>query len=157
MKKEFTKEIKITTDMIIKGIKDLIKKHKKLENIKIQKLSFKEISEILEVIEIEKLDISLKVGTPFISSTIYLVIILSTLIPVIYEKTDNRNGNLHYNVEPDFNKFEFVGEISLEIRLTIIKILMIIHYLKKKNNRQIKRRSRDEQSSHRRFNEYSYE
>lgn len=143
--------------MITKAIKDLIEKHKKPGNIRIQKISLKEIGEILEVIEIEKLDILLKVGTPFISSTIYLVIILSTLIPVIHEKTDNRNGKLFYNVKPVFNKFEFVGEINLELRLTIIKMLLIIHYLKKKNNRQIKRRSRDEQSSYRRFNEYSYE
>ncbi len=157
MNRKFTKEIKITTDAIINAIKELTQKHKKIENIKIRKVSMKEIGEILEMIEIENLGVSLKVGTPFIPSSISLVIILSTLIPVIYEKTDNRNGNLFYNVEPNFSKFEFVGEINLNFKITVMKILMIICYLKKKNNKKIKRRSRDEQSSYRRFNEYSYE
>ena len=85
------------------------------------------------------------------------MIILSTLIPVVYGKTDNRNGNLFYNIEPIFNNFEFVGEIELTFKTTFMKIFMIIHYLKKKNSKKKKRRSRDEQSSYRRFNEYSYE
>ena len=157
LRKNVTKEFEIIAEEIIEDIKELIIKHKRIDKIKIKELSIMEMGEILQLIEIKKLDIFLKVGSPFISSTIFLVIVLSTLIPVIYEKTDNRNGKLFYNVEPNFNKFQLAGDINLDLKITLLNIWLIICYLKKKNNKQIKRRSRYEQSSYRGFNEYGYE
>lgn len=117
----------------------------------------KEIGELLEIVEIESASIYLKVGTPFLISTVSLVVFLSSIIPIIYEKTDNRNGKLFYKVEPNFNKFEFVGEIQLGIKSTLLRVIWIINYLKKKSDKQRKRRRKYEQSSYRGFDEYGYE
>ena len=157
LNKNFFKEVNITVETLIKAIKEKIKTHKDFENIKFDRRTPKEIMEILEIIEIENLYINLRVGTPFISSTISLVILLASIIPVIYEKTDNRKGKLFYNVEPNFNDFKFVGEINLNFKITLLEIIWISNYLKKKNNKKTKRRKKYEQSSYRGIDEYSYE
>lgn len=153
MKKEFVEKNKFTLDWFAKEIKV----NQKIEDVRIGKRSIKDIIEILELIEIENMNIVLKVGTPFIPTTVFLVTLLSTLIPVIYEKTDNRNGNLNYKVEPNFNKFELSGEIKSTFKITILRVMWIINYLKKSNNKQIRRRRKYEQSSYRGVDEYSYE
>lgn len=111
----------------------------------------------MEIIEIENLDIYLKVGTPIVSSTIIMVILLSSVIPILYDKTDNKSGRLFYKIVPNFNRFELVGKINLECRVTILELIWIIRYLKKKNDKKVKRRRSNEQSSYRGFNEYGYE
>ena len=156
-KKEKRKEIKVTVDKIVDKIKEKIKLHEKLKDVKMFNFSIKDISEILEAIEIEKVDILLKVGTPFTSFTIFSVIALSTIIPTIYQKTDNRNGNLFYKIDPSFNDFEINGKINLDFKFTILKLIWIKNYFKKSNNKQKIRRKRYDESSYRRFDEYSYE
>ena len=128
-----------------------------MKNVRFKNFTFKEVGELLEVIEIESANISLKVGTPFIASTISLVVFLSSIIPIIYGKTDNRNGKLFYRIEPNFNKFEFVGEIQIDAKSTLLKVVWVRNYFKNKDNKQIKRRKKYEQSSYRGFDEYSYE
>lgn len=155
-KKEKRKEIKISSDMLINTIREKFELHEKIEDVKISKFSIKDILQILEAIEIEKMDIALKVGTPFISATILSVIALSTIIPTIYQKTDNKNGKLVYRIEPDFNDFVISGKINLDFKFTILKLIWIKNYLKKSNNKKIRRREYDK-SSYRRFDEYSYE
>ena len=154
---KFKKRYVITTETIAHVIKEKIQTHKKLENIKIGNRTPKEIEEILEIIEIEKLNIDLQVGTPWISSTISLVIFLASIIPIIYEKTDNRNGNLKYNVQPCFNKFKLDGKIELIFKVTPLQLICIYSYLKRKNNEKKKEREKYEQSSYRGLDEYGYE
>lgn len=156
-KKEKNKELKISFDMILNAIKEKFELHENLKDVKISKFSIEEISQILEAIEIEKLDISLKVGTPFVSTTIFSVIVLSSIIPTIYQKTDNRNGRLFYKIEPSFNDFEIRGKINVDFKFTILKLIWIKNYLKKSNNKQKIRRRKYDKSSYRRFDEYSYE
>ena len=157
LKKEKYKEIKVSFDKIIDTIKEKFKLHEKLNEVKMFDFSIKDISEILEVIEIEKLDILLKVGTPFVSTTVFSVVTLSTIIPIIYQKTDNRNGKICYKIEPSFNDFEIRGKINLDFKFTILKLLWIKNYLKRSNNKQKIRRRRYDKSSYRGFDEYSYE
>ena len=138
-------------------IKEKFELHEKLKDVKLFNFSMQDISQILEVIEIEKLDISLKVGTPFTSFTILSVVIISTIIPTIYQKTDNRNGKLFYKIEPNFNDFEINGKINLDFKFTIFKLMWIKNYLKKSDNKQKIRRRKYDESSYRGFDEYSYE
>lgn len=157
LKKEKRKKLKISLEKVLDVIKEKFEFHEKLKDVKLFDFSMKDISEILEVIEIEKLDIVLKVGTPFTSFTIFSVIFLSTIIPTIYQKTDNKNGNLFYHIEPNFNDFEINGKINLDFKFTILKLIWIKNYLKKSDNRQKIRRRKYDESSYRKFDEYSYE
>lgn len=157
LKKEKSKEIKISLDKIINLIEEKFKLHERLRDVKFSKFSVEDIIEILGALEIEKVDISLKVGTPFVTATIFSVVALSTIIPTIYQKTDNRNGNLFYKIEPNFNDFEIKGKINLDFKFTILKLIWIKNYLKKSNNKQKIRRRKYDESSYRGFDEYSYE
>lgn len=157
LKKEKNKELEFSLDDIIDIIKEKFELHEKLKDVKLFNFSMQDISQILEVIEIEKLDISLKVGTPFTSFTILSVVIISTIIPTIYQKTDNRNGKLFYKIEPNFNDFEINGKINLDFKFTIFKLMWIKNYLKKSDNKQKIRRRKYDESSYRGFDEYSYE
>ena len=157
LKKEKRKEIKVTVDNLIDKVIEKIELHEKLKDVKLFNFSIQDISEILEIIEIEKLDISLKVGTPFTFCTILFVTFLSSIIPTLYRKTDNRNGKLFYHIEPNFNNFEISGKINLDFKFTILKLIWIKNYLKKSDNKQKTRRRMYDKSSYRRFDEYRYE
>lgn len=157
LKKEKRKEIKISLDNIICKIKEKLEFHENLKDVKFANFSIQDIMEILEVIEIEKLDIVLKVGTPFTFMTVLSVIALSSIIPTVYQKTDNRNGNLFYKIEPSFNDFEINGKVNLDFKFTVLKLIWVKNYLKKSNNKSKKRRRKHDESSYRRFDEYSYE
>ena len=147
----------MTPDVVVNAIKEKLKEHTKLKNLKLDKVSINEITEILEIIEIEEANLFLKIGTPFLGSTICLVTFISSIIPVIFEKTDNRNGKLIYNIRPNFEDFEFTGDININFKITLLEFIWIIKFLKKKNDKQLKRRNKHDQSSYRGFDEYSYE
>ncbi len=146
-KKKIEHEIKFSLDNIL---------YKPKEDIKILNSFNKDIPEILDLIEIKKLDISLKIGTPFIFATTFLTIFISSIIPIIYQKINNKNGKLSYKIEPNFKDFEISGEIKIDLNITILNIIWLIIYVQR-NNKEKRRRKKYEQSSYRGFNEYSYE
>lgn len=145
-KKKFEKEMEIS-------LKKLLARPK--EDIKILKLFNKDFTEILELIEIEKLDIDLKIGTPFIFATTFSTVFISSIIPIIYQKA-NKNGKLLYKIEPEFNSLKIDGNIKINFKITLLKLICFIMYAKK-NNKKTRRRKKYEQSSYRGFNEYGYE
>lgn len=146
-KKKFEKEIEISWERLLASPK---------EDIKTLKLFNKDVTEILELIEVEKLDIVLKLGTPFIFATTFLIVLISSVIPIIYQKTNNKNGKLSYKIEPEFNNFKIDGTVKIDFKITLLKLICFIMYAKK-NNKKTRRRKNYEQSSYRGLNEYSYE
>lgn len=95
----------------------------------------KEIHDVASLVDVETLNASFILGTPFVVSTILSNVVASTLIPIVYQKLFNGSGKLIYEVIPDYNNFRIEGNIEISFFITSFQILLVYIWLKKKNNK----------------------
>ena len=94
----------------------------------------KEIHDVASLVEIETLNASFVLGTPFIVSTIAFNVVASTLIPIAYQKLFGGSGKLIYKVIPDYNDFKFKGNVEISFFITTFQILLVYIWLKRNND-----------------------
>lgn len=120
--KNFDYELKITflkKEKIIKGsILEFSKSRK-------GKFDLEKIKEISSLININKLKTHIEIGTEFIFLTNVITVIISTVIPVLYNFPANSKKNLSFDIKPYYDRFYFAAEIKVEIELTLLEFLII--------------------------------
>ena len=135
---------KIQKLKIKNSFKDIKKDAEILKNIKIG-----EIVKKLKV-DIEKLNLSLELGTEEITLTVFLVTIISTLLGIALHNQNKEN--IDFNIVP---LYQFGNSVNLKLNciidVKIVHIIYVIYILLKKG--MIK----NERTSNRRSYDYSYE
>lgn len=83
------------------------------------------LEDVVSILEINKLNIDIILGTPFIGLTIFLLQIINVLIPSSFCLPFKSKKNLSYKVVPQYNKFKLRANICGEIKISIYQALLI--------------------------------
>ena len=121
----------------------------KNKNIKIDKESIKIILNIKPKIEMLNLDINIGVNDVCITS--YLVGVIGSIISIIVSLFSSNNKKINYRIQPIFNRNIVDVFLDCIISIKIVHIIYVIFKLIKKG------RIKNERTSDRRINAYSYE
>lgn len=135
-----------------------ISNSKRFKNIDIQKLSSKasidkEDLKLLKKIipKVEKLKLSIDLGTEDAVLTSYLIAIIASVIGIILPHLAKKIENCNYIVNPLYNgKNQFNLDLDSIISLKIVHIIYVIYIL------MMKGRDKNERTSNRRSYDYSY-
>ncbi len=105
----------------------IVKKHKrKFRKKKWKKNYIKTLCDISNLIELEKLDIRVVAGTPFVTSTVLSNVILNAIIPMTFSLPFKHKKDISYIVVPNYNKFIFKTQIKGEIKVSIFDGFLIL-------------------------------
>lgn len=88
------------------------------------------LMDVSEVIDIEKFDTNIIVGTPFIHLTNLGVLFFSYLIPSIYRLPFSKKSGLQFKVVPQYNEWKIQLLVDGKIRVSVISIILIIYKMK---------------------------
>lgn len=113
------------------NIKKLDEKNKKIESL------IREIHNITSIVNVDFLKMSFLISTPFVGTTVFSTVLLSSVIPIIHQNFFDGKGRLMYKVIPEYNEFKFEGDIEFSFFITSFQILLIYIWWKKKKKTSI--------------------
>lgn len=108
------------------NIKKLDEKNKKIESL------IREIHNITSIVNVDFLKMSFLISTPFVGTTVFSTVLLSSVIPIIHQSFFDGKGRLMYKVIPKYNEFKFEGDIEFSFFITSFQIFLIYIWWKKK-------------------------
>lgn len=108
----------------------LIKRKRKFAKTKSNKnqkskIKLKDIKNMLQYIEIEKLSINAQIGLLFLFPTAFSVPVASIIIDSIKLLPLKKIKNFSYEILPQYDKFEFKANVNLIFKIRVIDILKI--------------------------------
>lgn len=104
-----------------------VEKHKRKFRKKKWKNNYiKTLCDIASVIELEKLNIRVVAGTPFVASTVLSNVILNAIIPATFLLPFKHKKDINYIVLPNYNEFILRAKIDGEIKVSIFDAFLIL-------------------------------
>ena len=93
------------------------------------KFHIKKPKDILKYIEINKLDINLALGTPFMFLTVFSVPVLATLFEGIKAMPFKKLENYSYFILPNYDEFKLFSEVHVVFKIRIFNVILACIFL----------------------------